>query len=134
MRASITCLLNTEFSYNIYKQNFSKRHKMYQHEISTHRQIMSKVHTVSVGFARTLLKRLSTCDLTSTVQRWRYCCRIDVSIIFHYGCYNAIDFSACLFIHLHLQCSCTFTFTCSHLADAFVQSDVQGREQSSYEQ
>src|SRR4029434_2349733 len=28
----------------------------------------------------------------------------------------------------------TFTFTFSHLADAFVQSDVQGREQSSYEQ
>ena len=26
----------------------------------------------------------------------------------------------------------TFTFTFSHLADAFVQSDVQGREQSSY--
>ena len=25
----------------------------------------------------------------------------------------------------------TFTFTFSHLADAFVQSDVQGREQSS---
>ena len=29
---------------------------------------------------------------------------------------------------------CTFTFTFSHLADAFVQSDVQGREYSSYEQ
>ena len=28
----------------------------------------------------------------------------------------------------------TFTFTFSHLADAFVQSDVQGREYSSYEQ
>src|SRR4029434_2056233 len=28
----------------------------------------------------------------------------------------------------------TFTFTFSHLADAFVQSDVQGIEQSSYEQ
>ena len=27
-----------------------------------------------------------------------------------------------------------FTFTFSHLADAFVQSDVQGREYSSYEQ
>src|SRR4029434_3426270 len=27
--------------------------------------------------------------------------------------------------------SVTFTFTFSHLADAFVQSDVQGREQSS---
>ena len=26
------------------------------------------------------------------------------------------------------------TFTFSHLADAFVQSDVQGREYSSYEQ
>ena len=30
--------------------------------------------------------------------------------------------------------SFTFTFTFSHLADAFVQSDVQGREYSSYEQ
>src|SRR4029434_9377781 len=29
---------------------------------------------------------------------------------------------------------CTFTSTFSHLADTFVQSDVQGREQSSYEQ
>ena len=28
-------------------------------------------------------------------------------------------------------CHFTFTFTFSHLADAFVQSDVQGREQSS---
>ena len=28
----------------------------------------------------------------------------------------------------------TFTFTFSHLAHAFIQSDVQGREQSSYEQ
>ena len=27
-----------------------------------------------------------------------------------------------------------WTFTFSHLADAFVQSDVQGREQSSYDQ
>src|SRR4029434_11016243 len=27
----------------------------------------------------------------------------------------------------------TFTFTFSHLADAFVQSDVQGKEYSSYE-
>src|SRR4029434_59446 len=58
----------------------------------------------------------------------------DVSILFHYGYFNAIEFSAYSFIHLHLQCSCTFTFTFSHLADAFVQSDVQGREQSSYEQ
>ena len=57
---------------------------------------------------------------------------VDVSILFHYGYINAIEFSACLFIHLYLQCSCTFTF--SHLADAFVQSDVQGREKSSYEQ
>ena len=54
---------------------------------------------------------------------------VDVSILFDYGYFNAIEFSAYLFIHLHLQCSCTFTF--SHLADAFVQSDVQGREQSS---
>ena len=45
-----------------------------------------------------------------------------------YGYFNAIEFSAYLFIHLHFQCSCTFTFTFSHLADAFVQSDVQGRE------
>src|SRR4029434_4509376 len=59
---------------------------------------------------------------------------VDVSIIFHYGYFKAIEFSAYLFIHLHLQCSCTFTFTFSHLADACVQSDVQGREQSSYEQ
>ena len=51
----------------------------------------------------------------------------DVSILLHYGYINAIEFSACLFIHLYLQC--TFTFTFSHLADAFVQSDVQGREQ-----
>ena len=29
---------------------------------------------------------------------------------------------------------CAFTLTFSHLADAFVQSDVQGREYSSYEQ
>ena len=57
---------------------------------------------------------------------------VDVSILFHYSYINVIEFSAYLFIHLHLQCSCTFTF--SHLADAFVQSDVQGREQSSYEQ
>ena len=57
---------------------------------------------------------------------------VDVSVLFHYGYFNAIEFSAYLFIHLHLQCSCTFTFTFSHLADAFVQSD--GREQSSYEQ
>ena len=54
---------------------------------------------------------------------------VDVSIIFHYGYFNAIEFSAYLFIHLHLQCSCTLTFTFSHLADAFVQSDVQGRKQ-----
>ena len=27
-----------------------------------------------------------------------------------------------------------YTFAFSHLADAFIQSDVQGREQSSYEQ
>ena len=53
---------------------------------------------------------------------------VDVSILFHYGYFNVIEFSAYLFIHLHLQCSCTFTFTFSHLADAFVQSDVQGRE------
>ena len=58
----------------------------------------------------------------------------DVSILLHYGYINAIEFSADIFIHLHLQCSCTFTFTFSHLADAFVQSDVQGREQTSYEQ
>ena len=37
---------------------------------------------------------------------------------------NVIEFSAYLFIHLHLQCSCTFTF--SHLADAFIQSNLQG--------
>src|SRR4029434_5651425 len=110
MRASITCLLNTEFSYNIYKQNFSKRHKMYKHEISTHRQIMSKVHTVSVGFARTLLERLSTCNLTSPVQRWRDWCRtvaVDVSILFHHGYIHAIEFSAYLFIQCHLQCWCS---------------------------
>ena len=53
---------------------------------------------------------------------------VDVSILFHYSYINVIEFSAYLFIHLHLQCSCTFTF--SHLADAFVQSDVRGREQS----
>ena len=35
------------------------------------------------------------------------------------------------FLSLHLV---IFIFTFSHLADAFVQSDVQGREQSSYEQ
>ena len=57
--------------------------------------------------------------------------KVDVSSLFHYGYIHAIEFSAYLFIHLHLQCSCTFTFTFSHLADAFVQSDVQGREQSS---
>ena len=33
-----------------------------------------------------------------------------------------------------INVSFTFTFTFSHLADAFVQSDVQGREYSSYEQ
>src|SRR4029434_8905318 len=31
---------------------------------------------------------------------------VDVSILFHYGYINAIEFSAYLFIHLHLQCSC----------------------------
>ena len=31
----------------------------------------------------------------------------DVSILFHYGYINAIEFSANLFIHLHLQCSCS---------------------------
>ena len=54
-----------------------------------------------------------------------------MSIIFHYGYFNAIDFSAYLFIHLHLQCSCTFTFTFSHLADAFVQSDVAYKGENS---
>ena len=43
-----------------------------------------------------------------------------MSILFHYGYFNAIEFSAYSFIHLHLQCSCTFTFTFSHLADAFI--------------
>src|SRR4029434_3290307 len=32
---------------------------------------------------------------------------VDVSILFHYGYINAIEFSAYLFIHLHLQCSCS---------------------------
>src|SRR4029434_6726194 len=58
---------------------------------------------------------------------------VDVSILYHYSYINVIEFSAYLFIHLHLQCSCTFTFTFSNLADAFVQRDVQEREQSSYE-
>ena len=31
---------------------------------------------------------------------------VDVSILFHYGYINTIEFSAYLFIHLHLQCSC----------------------------
>src|SRR4029434_3822182 len=31
----------------------------------------------------------------------------DVSILFHYGYINAIEFCAYLFIHLHLQCSCS---------------------------
>src|SRR4029434_6217609 len=30
---------------------------------------------------------------------------VDLSVLFHYGCINAIEFSAYLFIHLHLQCS-----------------------------
>ena len=33
-----------------------------------------------------------------------------------------------------VTCVVYITFTFSHLADAFIQSDVQGREQSSYEQ
>src|SRR4029434_2903300 len=33
----------------------------------------------------------------------------------------------------HSPATCTITFTFSHLADAFVQSDVQRRKQSSYE-
>src|SRR4029434_4226484 len=49
---------------------------------------------------------------------------VDVSILFHYGYIPAIEFSAYLFIHCNLQCSCTFTFIFTHLADAFVQSDV----------
>ena len=32
------------------------------------------------------------------------------------------------------EMECQITFTFSHLADAFVQSHVQGREQSSYKQ
>src|SRR4029434_5054460 len=32
---------------------------------------------------------------------------VDMSILFHYGYINAIEFSANLFIHLHLQCSCS---------------------------
>src|SRR4029434_6153523 len=36
-----------------------------------------------------------------------------------------------LVVCLPRMCIFTFTFTFSHLADAFVQSDVQGREQSS---
>ena len=34
---------------------------------------------------------------------------VDVSILFHYGYINAIEFSALfdLSIHLHLQCSCS---------------------------
>ena len=43
----------------------------------------------------------------------------------------AIELSAYLFIHLHLQCSCTFTFIFSHLADAFVQSDVGHKGENS---
>ena len=31
---------------------------------------------------------------------------VDVSILFHYGYIDTIEFSAYLFIHLHLQCSC----------------------------
>ena len=30
---------------------------------------------------------------------------VDVSILFHYGYIQAIEFSAYLFIHCHLQCS-----------------------------
>src|SRR4029434_6507113 len=37
------------------------------------------------------------------------------------------------YIHAATTHTHSFTFTFSHLADAFVQSDVQGREQSSYE-
>ena len=42
-----------------------------------------------------------------------------LQIVFHKQIWDKIKFC------------CTFTFTFSHLADAFVQSDVQGREQSS---
>ena len=37
----------------------------------------------------------------------------------------------CLYLMFVHQRRFTFRFTFSHLADAFVQSDVQGREQSS---
>ena len=44
-------------------------------------------------------------------------------------CENTQNCSSYLLIHTHTH---TFIFTFSHLADAFVQSHIQGREQSSY--
>ena len=55
---------------------------------------------------------------------------------------EALHFCCLVLCASHLSRSCcksiisltTFTFTFSHLADAFIQSDVQSRKQSSYKQ
>src|SRR4029434_8911008 len=44
-------------------------------------------------------------DLPSPV--WRYCGRIYMCILFHYGYIHTIEFSAYLFIHLNWQCLCS---------------------------
>ena len=51
-----------------------------------------------------------------------------------YYCSNEDDRLMGLLDSYITYCINAFTFTFSHVADAFVQSDAQGREQSSYEQ
>src|SRR4029434_2302677 len=86
-----------------------------------------------------------------------FCVRVYINVcvcVFLCVCvYECVCFCACVYMNVNnwvgqkqktcaanrtiptfTQFTLTFTFTFSHLADAFVQSDVQGREYSSYEQ
>ena len=69
------------------------------------------------------------------------CVCVCVCAVLHYDwCVHGADVCVCVCVCVCAVLHCNwcvhlhFTFTFSHLADAFIQSDLQRREQSSYEQ